>query len=343
MKYARTLSFSLAATVAALHLAGCGGQDADDEATADSTAALLEQPNGGMTTAPEMPDFSDPAFAALPELSETVGVDAVLDEAGSFAGDAVQAPQRRVVRVMVLWGHLPRPADAAAPGGPAAPAARTDWSGSVSVDGGRVSVRRSIGFESGDAVAPRADPSTVSFVSHTQPFVDGLALTVRADAATDPVLHFRTAAVTLDLPLPDADGAVRYLPDGRNGVYYAAFVERPECAQGFVLGHWQRVRANLGTFRGRVFGLGGAPHGAVRGIWGRSRAGEQRFFGKHVSNTGAFNGLLGGTYGDGHFAGAWGLRDGSRGGLAGRYTDGRAPGDGRGVYLGRWSERCAVR
>jgi hypothetical protein len=342
MKYARPLSFALAAAVATLYLGGCGGQD-DDEATADSTAALLEQPNGGMTTAPEMPDFADGAFVTLPPLSETVGVDALLDESGSYAGDAVQAPQRRVIRVMMLWGHLPRPNEAAAPGAVTAPTTRTDWSGTVSVDAGRVSVRRSIGFESGDSVAARTDPSTVSFVSRTQPFVDGLALTVRADAATNPVLHFRTAAITLDLPLPDADGAVRYLPDGRNGVYYAAFVERPGCNQGFVLGHWQRVRAHLGTFRGRVFGLGGAPHGAVRGIWGRSRTGEQRFFGKHINNAGAFNGLLGGTYGDGRFAGVWGLRDGSRGGLVGRYADGREPGDGRGVFLGRWNESCPVR
>lgn len=343
MKYARTISLTLAATVAALHLAGCGGQDVDDAASADATQALLEQPNGGLSTADEMPDFNDTTFAAVPDPSEAVGVDAVLDGAGSYAGDAVQAPQRRVIRVMMLWGHLPRPDDAAAPGGAAAPASPVDWTGSVSVDNARVSVRASLGFEERDRVAPRTDPSTVSFTSHTQPFVDGLALTVRADGNAAPVLHFRTAAATLDLPLPDADGAVRYLPDGRNGVYYAAFVERADCGQGFVLGHWHRVRANLGTFRGRVFGLAGAPHGAVRGIWGRSRAGEERFFGKHITNAGAFNGLLGGTYGDGHFAGVWGTRDGSRGVLHGRYADGRERGDGRGVFLGRWSERCPVR
>lgn len=342
MNPTRTLALTLVAAVASLHLAGCGN-DADDAANADATQALLEQPNGGLTTADEMPDFADPAFAAVPEPSDTVGVDAVLDGAGSFTGDAVQAPQRRVIRVMMLWGHIPTPDDNAAPGATAAPAARTDWTGSVSVDNARVSVRRTLGFESGDSVAARTDPSTVSFVSHTQPFVDGFALTVRADAAATPVLHFRTAAVTLDLPLPDADGAVRYLPDGRNGVYYAAFVERADCGQGFLLGHWTRVRPQLGTFRGHAFNLAGAPRGSVRGIWGRSRTGEQRFFGKHVSNTGAFNGLLGGTYGDGHFAGVWGLRDGTRGALQGRYADGLQRGDGRGVLLGRWAERCPLR
>ncbi len=339
LRFAGSVAF---VALASLSLVACGGgDDAASDPSADTAAAMLEQPNGGLSTTDEMPDFADNNFVALPAFAAT-GADALLADDGTYAGDAVPAAQRHVFRVMILWGHLPRPADASAPAAPTPPATRIDWTGSASVDAGRISVRRSIGFESGDSVAARTDPASVSFVSHTQPFVDGLSLIVRAPTAT-PVLHLNTAAGNFDLPLPDADGEVRRLGDGRNGVYYAAYEERPDCGQGFVFGHWGRLRANLGMFRGRVIDSVGAPRGSVRGVWGTTRAGAHAFFGKHISNAGTFNGLLGGTYDAGHFTGAWGLRDGSRGELHGRYGDGIERADGRGVFLGRWTERCPVR
>ncbi len=328
--------------VFAYALWGCGAPAPDADPSGDTTAAALSQPNGGLTTTDEAPDFGDPAVAALPELSTAVGVDALLDEGGSYAGDAVAAPQRHVYRVMVLWGHLPRPQDGAAAALPAAPAAPIDWTGSLAVDGGRLSVRRTLAFDRGDSVAARTDPARVDFVSRTEPFVDGMALTVRADGPS-PVLHFRTAAATLDLALPDADGAVHYLADGRNGVFYSAYEESATCRQGFVFGHWSRIRSQLGLFRGRVLDAGGAPAGAIRGLWGANRAGERVFFGKHISNRGVFDGLLGGAYDAGHFAGVWGLRDGQRGEMHGRYFDGVERADGRGPFLGRWRESCAAR
>ncbi len=336
----RTLRLVGTLALSGLTALGCGNAAPTADDSADEAAAAIEQPNGAMTTADEAPEFGDGNFASLPELSAT-GADATLDEAGSFAGDAAPAAERHVFRVLVLWGHLPSPRDAAPPATPAPPAA-VDWSGSVSIDGGRIAVRRTVGFEDGDRVAPRTDPARVAFTSHTRPFVDGLALTVRAPADAA-VLHLATAAGSFDLALPDADGDVLRLGDGRNGVYYAAYEERPDCGQGFVFGHWARLRPQLGVFRGHVIDAAGAPRGAVRGVWGATRRGEHAFFGKHISNTGAFNGLLGGTYDDGHFRGAWGLRDGQRGELHGRYFDGVERADGRGVLLGRWSERCAVR
>lgn len=330
---------TLSVLSASLALGCMGTTDPLNDPSASNTAALLEQPNGGMSTADEAPQFADNSFTTLPAMTPAVGTDTVLDESGSFALDAAPAAQRHVYRVLILWGHLPRPRDAAGAVAPVSPSQPTDWSGSISVADGRVSVRRTIGFEDRDRVAPRTDPATVEFTSRTQPFIDGMALTVRADGA-NPTLRFRTAAVSGEMPLPDADGEVRYLPDGRNGVYYAAYEERPACEQGFVFGHWNRLTAHLGVFRGHAINAVGAARGAVRGIWGRNRQGEARFFGKHIANDGAFNGLLGGTYGDGHFTGAWGTRDGSRGELHGRYFDGVERGDGRGVFLGRWREAC---
>jgi hypothetical protein len=320
--------------------AGCGNVDpVADDPSGVSIGSLLEQEHGGMTTAPEMPEFNDPALDLVPEMSPTVGTDTLLDASGSFAGDAAPAAERHVFRVMILWGHLPRPADAAGAVATVAPPQSTDWSGSLGIDRGRVSVRRTLGFEERDLVAARTTPDRVSFTSRTLSFVDGMVLTVRTPDAA-PTLRFRTAALNADLPLPDTNGDVRYLADMRNGLYYAAYEDRPACNQGFVFGHWGRIRSHLGVFRGHVIDTTGAPAGAVRGIWGQSSNGARVFFGKHINTAGAFNGLLGGTYGDGRFSGHWGTRSGDRGVLNGRYFDGIERRDGRGVFLGRWRETC---
>lgn len=337
-----TRFFGTLVAIASATALGCGNADPMDAPTESGTAALLEQENGGLSTTDEAPDFADTAVTAAPALSADVGTDALLDDTGASPGDTTPATDRHVYRVLLLWGHMPTPNDGAAATAPAAPPSPTDWTGSVSLAGaGVVSVRRTVGFDAMDRVQPRdrMNPGRVDFVSHTQPFVDGLALTVRTTAATAS-LRFQTAATTLDLPLPDADGNVTRLADGRNGVYYAAYEERPSCNQGFVFGHWGRMRAHLGVFRGHVLDAVGAPRGTVRGLWGARRTGQHVFFGKHISNGGMFNGLLGGTYDAGHFQGVWGLRDGQRGELHGRYFDGVERADGRGVFLGRWREVC---
>ncbi|HNL91092.1 MAG TPA: hypothetical protein PKH05_18570, partial [Nitrospira sp.] len=59
----------------------------EDVVLADPPAALLEQPNGGMSSTDEAPQFSDTAFTAPPAMTSAVGTDTVLDESGSFALD----------------------------------------------------------------------------------------------------------------------------------------------------------------------------------------------------------------------------------------------------------------
>lgn len=328
----------LGAAIMTLGLSGCMGA-ADDDAT-DVNASALELENGGMTTANEAPSFDDAAFAATVPSLGTTGVDALLDVNGSLAADTAPAADRHVYRVLIVWGHLPPANDHAAATAPTgAPAQSLDWSGSITVPNGVVSVRHTLLFDARDRIAARAQPDTVSFTSHTQPFVDGLALTIRTAGAAQP-LHFATGPYTGDFALPDNDGEARRLADGRNGVYYVAYEERPSCAQGFVFGHWLRARPDLGVFRGRVFDAVGEQRGAVRGIWGRKRDGSGVFFGKHITNAGVFNGLLGGTYDAGHFSGVWGTASGARGAVVGRYFDGAARGDGRGLMVGRWREAC---
>lgn len=322
---------------------GCGGSNPEAD-PANTNANLLELDNGGLSTTDEVVALEDPAAGFdVAELQPT-GADTMLDAAGALAADPQPAAMRRVFRVLILWGHLPRPNDAMPPA-PAAGAPRpapTDWTGSLSIENGALSVRRTLGFEDGDSVRPRAARERVEFVSRTLPFVDGLALTVRAlgPAAT---LRMQTAAYTGDLPLPDADGAVRRLGDGHNAVYYVAYEERPGCNQGLVFGQWLRVRPHLGVLRGRVLTSEGTQAGSVRGLWGRNRAGNGVFFGKHLTNAGMFNGIFGGTYDDGAFQGRWATRASNRGELRGRYFDGAVRGDGHGLFLGRWREECAAR
>lgn len=336
-----TRSLTACGTVLLSLLAGCGGGAAtpsENSPEVATTANAIEQSNGGLTTTNEQVNFADPAYmSTVPALTES-SIDALVADDGATMTDPIPAPMRTVYRVVMLWGHLPQPSDADTTAAPRATAV-TNWTGAVSIQNGAISVRRTLGFEQGDAVRARTDPSRVDFVSHTLPFADGLALTVVARTPTAS-LHFETAAYTGDLPLPDADGEARYLGDGHNGVYYVAYAERPGCRQGFVFGHWLRLRANLGFFRGRALESNGAQAGVLRGVFGRTRAGQNVFFGKHISNMGVFNGLFGGAFGAGHFEGAWGTRDGSRGELRGRYFDGTIRGDGHGAFLGRWREAC---
>ncbi len=337
----KTLGLGLLGAMA-MAAVGCVGSETDDDAfTADPAA--LQSENGGLSTTPEEPSFGDSVMAGL-EGFGAVGTDAVMNESGALPTETAAVPPAgaRVFRVMAVWGHLPRPNDASPMPATGAPPQVTDWTGSISVDRGLLSVRRTLGFEQRDTVAPRTDTARVDFVSHTLPHVDGMVLTVRVVGAPG-VLHMRTVAFTgdLDLSQVDRDAGVRMLSDGRNGVFYVAYEVRPNCAQGMVFGHWLRTREHLGVFRGRVYREGQGSIGSVRGIWGHRRNGDGVFFGKYINGAGQFQGLLGGSYGDGLFQGHWGTRDPqNRGVITGRYFDGHTQGDGRGAFVGRWREQC---
>jgi hypothetical protein len=302
------------------------------------SADSLEQPNGGFTTARETVDFADPAIA---DLSQLVASDAdsalppaslpgLVSAAQSSTADATTAPvSGHLYQVLVVWGHLP---------GTPRPDAPTDWSGGIAVQGGQLSVRRTINFEPADHVLPRTDPARVDFVSHTLPFVDGLALRVHADG-DDAHLVLHLGGLTGDFSLAeiDRDGVTRELADGSNGVHIVAFEEHPGCARGAVFGQWRRQDERVGGFRGRVVAADGAPEGAVRGIFGTRRDGSQVFFGKHVAMDGEFAGLVRGTWGDGTLRGEWAAGDPARHGtLVGRYFEGRAAGDGEGLFVGHY-------
>jgi hypothetical protein len=209
---------------------------------------------------------------------------------------------------------------------------------------GAIGVSKTIRFDAGDRLEQRASVSEVRFVSHTAPHVDGLLVSVRVPEGASPIVRFRTAILNADLDLAGAiDGGAIRAPDGVNGLVYMSYEDRPGCASGFLVGRWRALRDDLGVFHGRVSGDHGAPLGHVRGIWGHApRADKNVFFGKYINHDGEFRGLFGGVYGDGHLRGIWGAREPAAAGvIAGRYGEGRVSDDGKGVFLGRFTERCS--
>jgi hypothetical protein len=315
-------------------LAGCSAAVSPFSNDPEQVQSALDQSNGGMTTAPESPEFADPAVQSLENFVPDFG-----DTQDMTQSVEVQGARR--FRVAVIWGHLPPAHDA--DNTDVAPSI-IDWTGSVSVDSGAIGLKRTLRFDIGDKVLARPNAQEVDFVSHTLPHVDGLYMSVVIPANASPTMHFKTKSLTTDIDLglltQQAGAAVR-LDDGRNGMFFIGYPE-DGCPRGLLFGRWRKVRPALGEFRGVVVGDEGDGIGHIRGIWGHApKANANVFFGKYIDRQGEFRGLLGGIYGDGKFGGVWGTVDpNAKGVLEGYYSDGYERGDGRGVYLGRWAEKC---
>jgi hypothetical protein len=327
------------APLALLSLAACTGVVTSDPFPVSESD--LDQQNGGFEPTAEAPYFADSRVEALDTFTPSFTDGAEMKSQVMSA--SVQGA--RSYHVALVWGHLP----------PARDAELTDptpavmnWDGTVSVDQGAVGLERTLRFDPafGDKVLPRTSAQSIAFVSRTLPHVDGLLVRVVVPPNAPAVVHFRTKSLTQDIDLPSlttkAGGVVR-LDDGRNGLFWVGFQDEPSCAKGFVVGRWIKARPALGTFRGVASDESGAAIGWMRGIWGRSaRLGQNLFFGKTIEKGGGFRGLLGGTYGAGEFSGRWGtVRPQDEGRLEGYYSDGYERDDGRGVFVGRWSEACA--
>jgi hypothetical protein len=342
--FARTALFAVLGT-AALATVGCSG-NAHPAAAGDpsgtpsdtiaQTSAALDEANGGLSTSDEAPAFGDAKVEALPELTT-----AMADATDPTTATAAAAGAKSF-HVALLWGHLPTPHDT--DDTDTEPSVMS-WVGSVSVDAGAIGVKKTLGFDANDRILARTAATTVAFDSHTLPFVDGLFLRVVVPAGGSTVLHFKTASLTTDLELSDLEktaGGVDRLSDGRNGLAYIGYADVAGCARGIAFGRWVKFRAKLGGMRGRVIDDEGATIGHVRGIWGHApKADKNVFFGKYIGIGGEHRGLFAGTYGDGEAVGVWGTRvPKDDGAMQLFYSDGYDKDDGRGVWVGRWSERC---
>lgn len=321
------------ASLASLGAAGCaastGAPEADEQEVASIEAALARD-NGGFTTADERPDFGDDEVSSLPAFDALAGDKQALPAAGL------------AYKIVLLWGHLPSPHDG---DDTQVVPQKIDWTGSVSVDSGAIGVSSTLRFDEKDAVAPRTEARSVSFTSRTYPGVDGLVLRVVAPPGST-TLHFATSAMNADIDLTSLArdvGGVKPLGDGRNGLAWVGFPDAPGCSNGFVFGHWARIKPGLGKLKASIYDDAGARVGRAKGIWGHAKQADKNlFFGKYITNEGAHKGLFGGTYGEGTFTALWGNRASGEGGrLQGFYSAGYDKTDAKGVWLGRWSEPCA--
>ena len=97
----------------------------------------------------------------------------VLNVTTDMTTDVAKAAGAKSFHVVLVWGHLPQAHDA----DDADPDPKVEnWSGSVSVDAGAIGLERTIAFDANDHIDPRTSKTSLSFDSHTLPYVDGLLL-----------------------------------------------------------------------------------------------------------------------------------------------------------------------
>lgn len=336
------------ASVALLVLAaGCSQSDNDGQIGGGKMLDLY----GGYDTSPEAPGFGNAELVAgHPE--DTPYDDDMADS--SAVRSAVNNPRARKYMLRMVWGNLEHP-DTTVSTCPV-----TDWSGSITADGGLLIVRRLIRFEAGDyIVRPRRGAREVEWVSHTCNHVDGLLLEVIdvPDARPRTVanaLSIATALFTLDIPFDSlADYARAATFDDCNGIAIAATDRREtRCPRGFLEGGWISRSDTSGAFRGAWVRDDGSLDGYLHGRY-TVEDGRRILFGKWITTAGDFGGLMRGTWGpllddaepgeegpDGYFQGHW-VNDAFTivGHFRGHYCLPEAP-DTTGSFHGRWKEDC---
>jgi hypothetical protein len=247
----------------------------------------------------------------------------------------------------------------------------TDWSGSLCVENGAVRALRTVRFERGDYLLPRASRACVEWVSHTQPDFDGVLLALHREpcdslisvsTAVDSLcgeplrVTFKTGPLTVSFTQDELKDLHKVIPvdDAGNAVAFNTLVLMPgECRHGFLAGQWKHVDNERfdGIFRGQWVSENGLHEGFLRGVYGTNRRGEHVFFGKWITADGTFRGLLKGRYGrgldaatndqvDGWFRGVWFNRSLTvGGGLHGVWGEGEKEGEG-GFFRGAWAARC---
>jgi hypothetical protein len=312
----------------------------------NAETAALDAPNGKIDlTSKEAPAFGDPEVIALPVMAEPAG--ASISPASHANSSA--APGTAAYRLAFIWGHLPLAHDAT--GADVAPES-AQWTGTISVDTGTLRVLRTIAFGSNDSIsAPNAsaDPRAVAFRAQTSAYVDGVLVQVLVPPGAALTVHFVTNQVSTDVDLrtlQERAGGIERAPDGSSGIGWFGFRE-DLCVRGFILGRWVKDAPAIGRTLAAVSDADGALLGYVRGLWGYApgRSGEV-WFDKYIDVAGNPRGLVFGWYGGGFFRGVWGAtgeHDVSAldvGTAEGLYSDGDEAGDGRSVWLGRWSAPC---
>lgn len=304
----------------------------DWEATTDLNSAY-----GGYTFTDEAADFGDAEMKAV--------VDAEVAELPAAEADTI--PEPHAVAVRIVWGQLELNPEATEV---------IDWSGSLSVDAGRLAGLRKLAFEGPQdhLVRPRPDPRTIVFVSRTRPSFDGLLVLVHAhpDSAQPTSITLQTGPLTHTWMLADLDSTPMVMPvDGAGNAVAITLLPlgNQECAQGFVRGMWVRRQAERGVLYAAWVGDLGRPHGVLRGHWGVDSTGTRVWFAKIIGPHGQLIGLARGNWEPssdpqtpgGTFAGRFAARAGGpEGEITGRYIPG-PEGRRRGFLEARWRADCS--
>jgi hypothetical protein len=253
------------------------------------------------------------------------------------------------VLVQILWGNLP---------GGAAPTVSTDWTGTFTGSNGAVvKPVRAIRFESNDTMTGEFTEG-FGWKSSTKPAMDGVLAvvglppppTVEMSPVPVATVTFNTKPLKVSFRADELGrlNQVFKVDDQGNAVSFRS-IPQGRCAHGFMRGHWKRVDAKGGTFRGQWMGpMGARVRGFIEGIWGVRTSGERVFVGRFVSRSGKIRGKVAGHYENGYYRGIWTRHGKVRGVLRGHYAEGTTQSAidasvtvATGFFGGEWMKFCS--
>lgn len=317
------------------------------ESTDNDISPIWDQDYGGYTTTDEDPAFGDLELLTLfqedPQYQDPLANDTTIRNAerNRFA---------RHYLVRILWGNLDTPTAASDTTGDCP---ITDWSGSITVNGGVISILRLLRFEIDDAVVPRRSAREFSWISYTSNGVDGILFKVidipNPVAETLDILEFKSKQYEIRIPFSDLANYSNFVfIDECNKISIVATEIYPSrCPGGFLEGLWIAETDSSGYFKGAWFADDGSISGYLRGEY-NTIDGNRVLFGKWIDSSGTFGGLLKGTWSalptdrrgpDGSFEGFWVDDNGTRAGrFKGHYCFCRE--SDQGWFHGKWRLDC---
>lgn len=273
----------------------------------------LAEEFGGYTATAESPGFGDPELIASE--GDEVEVDDPILTSGAVQ-EIVNNDATGMYRFRIVWGRIPYDSTVTE---------ATDWSGSLSVGGGALVVRRLIRFEpEQDQLLPRTDRHLVEWTSATTVHNDGIAVDIylppqrpvvdtsySVDSSGDssmildsllpalPMFTFETGPYTRTFTFEElvSLNEVVELDDGNKVALHALVIPRNVCPRGIMAGHWGVDDEGNGVYRGRWYASNGRMAGYMRGHYEQNDAGENVFYGKLIDRTGRFEGFIKGVWG----------------------------------------------
>ncbi|HUV35766.1 MAG TPA: hypothetical protein VMX58_02375 [Patescibacteria group bacterium] len=334
-----------------------------------ATVVDLDAPTGGFSFADEDPVFGES------EIFQSYDNEPAYDDPYREQERVREMERRhgaRIYRFRAVWGHLARAFDDST----TAERCPIDWTGTLHVEGGVIIIEKVIAFEAADSVT-RIDKSTIGWVSHTGPHVDGIQVKLvcpppsppdgTSNGMPEPVLVFETGPYTARFTPEQLMSLNIVQPVDRcgNGISINSHIILPSCPRGHLMGGWKSVEPDTiispdstgtrgvvhGVFRGIWIGRHGYAVGHLKGVYGVNSAGERVFFGKYIDEDGRFMSILRGHYGavpaidagdacmHGWFEGVWLGKDlVMKGRLKGHWA---ADEPGVGFFHGVWGMNCS--